>query len=216
MRKFSSDKYKTLYCAYHRIKTRHNSGKDVLCDEWNGNFDAFAEWAIEAGHTKGVMLKKLNENEPYSPTNCCWVSRVEVQKKSPPLTFLKYNGKTRTLGTWAKNLGLSYVVLRQRYDKGMKPEEILRVDALSREAARPSTCGVPVEAYERLANAIIVGAADDYRSLLKINKRYPDREERMRCSTEEKFFHSRMYEVLTSVPAEVIINGLKKEVWNDD
>lgn len=213
MNKLSSDEHKILRNAYYRMMTLHKAGKDVICDKWKGKFDVFVKWAIDAGHTKGVVLKKININEPFSPSNCCWVSREETQKSSPPLVFLEYNGKTRTIGTWAKTLGLSYKVLRQRYDKGMKPEEILKVEPSAMEVKMPPMQIAPVEAYERLANAIVIGAADDYRSVLKINKRYSDREERVRNSKEEKFFYSKMYEVLTTVPPEIIIEGLKKEVW---
>lgn len=68
------------------------------------------------------------------------------------------------------------------------------------------------DAYERLANAIIVNAANDYRVVLKKCKRNPNDE--LICREKEKiekFFHSPWYRVLTTVDGEYLIKKLREE-----
>lgn len=69
------------------------------------------------------------------------------------------------------------------------------------------------EAYENLANAVIVFAAEDYRCVLRHLKKHPERrglqEEKNRLG---KFFHSEWYEMLTDIDGTYLIRKLKEEV----
>jgi hypothetical protein len=70
-----------------------------------------------------------------------------------------------------------------------------------------------MDPYEKLANAIVLLAAKDYRSALKRLKKYPsDREAKAAVLELERFFRSGWYSVLTSVDGEYLIENLRKEV----
>jgi len=67
--------------------------------------------------------------------------------------------------------------------------------------------------YEKLANAIIILAVDDYRRALKVLKEdshdpFAKKEKR----SIEKFFRSEYFGILTKVDPEVLIKKLRKEV----
>ena len=70
-----------------------------------------------------------------------------------------------------------------------------------------------MEQYERLANAIIIQAAKDYRTAQKRLKRNP-RNSLAQAEAEsiERFFRSEWYRCLTEVDGETLIRKLKEEV----
>ena len=69
------------------------------------------------------------------------------------------------------------------------------------------------EPYERLANAIILQAASDYRRDLKKLKKNPQNRDVMNEALQiEKFFRLPWYQVLTTVDGEFLIQKLRKEI----
>lgn len=67
--------------------------------------------------------------------------------------------------------------------------------------------------YERLANAIILQAASDYRRNLKKLKKNPQNRDVMNEALQmEKFFRSPWYQVLTTVDGEFLIQKLREEI----
>ncbi len=65
---------------------------------------------------------------------------------------------------------------------------------------------------ERLANAIIVMAAKDYRTAARGMKRHPENKANMNTLKEvEEFFLSRWFTILTEADGELILSKLKEE-----
>jgi len=70
-----------------------------------------------------------------------------------------------------------------------------------------------VEAYEKLANAVIVIACKDYRKVIKKLSRNPgNRDALVEKKSIERFFRSGWFGVLTSVDPEMLMSRLQKEV----
>lgn len=68
-------------------------------------------------------------------------------------------------------------------------------------------------AYERLANAIIIQAARDYRRTLMRLKKNPKNKEVMdEAMRLEAFFRSEWYEFLTILDGELLIKKLRKSI----
>ena len=70
--------------------------------------------------------------------------------------------------------------------------------------------------YQDLANAVIVTAVNDLRTVLRAYKNKPHREERLQSTEIYEFFHSGMYLLMTTVDPDYLINRVKKEVWGSD
>ncbi len=69
-----------------------------------------------------------------------------------------------------------------------------------------------MDAYEKLANAIILQAVKDYRGALKILKKRPENISAKSTKDEvERFFRSGWYQVLTEVDGEMLIRRLQEE-----
>ena len=70
------------------------------------------------------------------------------------------------------------------------------------------------DAYENLANAIILLAVKDYRLALKLLSKNPHSRSAMVAVNEmERFFRSDWYETLTSVDGEMLIRKLREEAF---
>lgn len=69
-----------------------------------------------------------------------------------------------------------------------------------------------MDAYERLANAIVLSAVRDYRSALKRLARDPrSRIAEQEAKDLERFFRSGWYGILTNVDGEMLISRLREE-----
>lgn len=67
--------------------------------------------------------------------------------------------------------------------------------------------------YENLANAIVLQAAEDYMRALKRYKRDPSNYLALRdVKSNERFFYSDWFSVLTSVDPDYLIKILRKKV----
>jgi len=75
-----------------------------------------------------------------------------------------------------------------------------------------ATKNLAEDPYEKLANAIVLQAVNDYRTILQKIRRNPQNkgavEEALRI---ERFFRSEWYQTLTSVDGEYLINRLRRE-----
>lgn len=70
------------------------------------------------------------------------------------------------------------------------------------------------DAYENIANAIILLAVKDYRQALKLLSKNPHSRSAMAAVNEmERFFRSDWYETLTSVDGEMLIRKLREETF---
>ena len=71
--------------------------------------------------------------------------------------------------------------------------------------------------YDKLADAIVLQAVKDYRSLLRKWKKNINNREIMReLSKIEKFFRSEWYLLLTNVDPEFLIEKLRKEIGQSE
>ena len=67
--------------------------------------------------------------------------------------------------------------------------------------------------YEKLANAVIAQAAEDYRAALKKIKAHPKNKDVINEALRiERFFRSGWYQTLTSVDGERLIRRLQAEI----
>lgn len=70
-----------------------------------------------------------------------------------------------------------------------------------------------MDPYEKLANAIIVQAAKDYRAAARKLKRNPRNHlAKAEADSIERFFRSGWYKCLTEVDGKMLIRKLKEEV----
>ncbi len=57
---------------------KYYGGRGItVCKEWQDNFISFYNWAVKAGHKKGLEIDRRNNDGNYCPENCRFVTRIE-------------------------------------------------------------------------------------------------------------------------------------------
>jgi len=57
----------------------------TVCDEWLNNKDAFIKWAKESGFKPELTLDRIDNDGPYAPWNCRWVTpKKQAQNRHIP------------------------------------------------------------------------------------------------------------------------------------
>lgn len=97
------------------------AGRSItVCEEWRKSYKPFEAWALVNGWQPGLQLDRVDNDGPYSPENCRFVTRSQnmcnrhntiLAAGIPLMTW--YNAyKTKM-----NELGLSYKLVRYRFTK---------------------------------------------------------------------------------------------------
>lgn len=97
-----------------------------VCDEWNrrNGYRCFEAWALANGYKPGLTLDRIDNNGPYSPENCRWVSLFVQANNKRTTTRVIFNGVEYTLKQLAQATGVPYRRLKSRICvQGWSPEK---------------------------------------------------------------------------------------------
>jgi hypothetical protein len=108
---------------------KHYGGRGIkIADPWLGDITAFVEWALQNASKPGLQLDRIDNDGPYSPENCRWVTSEENQNNRSTTVHLTIFGETKPLQYWAKDprCNTTAANLHQRITKlGWEPETAL-------------------------------------------------------------------------------------------
>ena len=96
----------------------------AVCDEWK-DFENFYEWAMSSGYADNLSIDRIDNSKGYSPDNCHWATPQEQTDNRQCSRYVSHNGKTQTIKAWAKETGIPYQTLLNRFDKGWSVEVAL-------------------------------------------------------------------------------------------
>lgn len=85
-----------------------------VCDEWEGSFKCFYEWAITNGYKRNLTIDRIDVNGNYQPTNCRWVGIETQENNRTDNIYITINGETRTLSEWCRTNGINVSTALQR------------------------------------------------------------------------------------------------------
>lgn len=85
-----------------------------ICDEWLENIDAFREWAINNGYNDSLSIDRIDNDGDYCPENCRWISMSDQSVNNSKNIYIEYDGKSKTISQWAKDLGMKNSTLHNR------------------------------------------------------------------------------------------------------
>lgn len=118
------------YTGYHLY-----GGRGITVDpEWSASFVAFVR-DVGLPPTPKHTLDRVDNSKGYERGNIRWATPEEQAHNRRTNKLVTHNGVTQPLAKWAKELGLSYTMLRHRIEHGVTPPELF--DPEHRPPKRP-------------------------------------------------------------------------------
>lgn len=82
-----------------------------VCERWK----IFTHFLEDMGERpKGKSLDRINNELGYFPENCRWATRSEQARNRRDTHLISYNGETKSITSWAEDLGMNRLTLRER------------------------------------------------------------------------------------------------------
>ena len=125
-----------LYSMWHSMKSRCNYdtkgseryyGRGIkVCSEWEHDFIAFHNWAVNNGYKDNLSIDRIDNNKGYSPDNCRWVD-LDIQNNNRSTNkYLEIEGEEKTIAEWAKITGIKYETIRSRLARGITGKALIK------------------------------------------------------------------------------------------
>lgn len=86
-------------CHEEWHQSYHNYGGRgiTVCDEWRNDFGKFYRWSIANGFSPELQLDRIDNDGPYAPWNCRWVTRKENIRNTRVNKIVQINGESLCL-----------------------------------------------------------------------------------------------------------------------
>lgn len=110
-------------CPSHKHYENYGGRGIVVCDRWH-QFSLFAK-DMSPGYRHGLHLDRVDNNGPYAPDNCHWVTPAENQRNKRTNHVITWRGRTLVATDWAVLLGLKPNTLIYRLRRGWTVERAL-------------------------------------------------------------------------------------------
>lgn len=118
-----------LYKTWMNIRQRCNNPKAenakyyyskgiAVCKEWDDDFDSFYSWAINNGYKDGLTIDRIDNERGYSPDNCRWITSKKQCNNRTNNVIIQFNNEKHTLSEWSEILGIKYMTLYSRIERG--------------------------------------------------------------------------------------------------
>lgn len=130
---FNNHSHHRIYMIWFDMKRRcyqpqnkrysHYGGRGIkVCGEWLHNFQAFFDWSLAHGYQDNLTIDRVDRDGDYCPDNCRWADSITQANNKSNNHYITYQGETKTMMEWSRNLGMNYSTLRQRINSGWDVE----------------------------------------------------------------------------------------------
>lgn len=101
-------------------------GKGVsVCDEWNSDFRAFRDWALNNGYNDSLSLDRRDVEGNYEPCNCRWATSIEQARNTTANRKISIDGDTRLLCEWLEISPVTAATYYRRKRLGLNDKDAL-------------------------------------------------------------------------------------------
>ena len=76
-----------------------------ICDEWLNDKHKFTEWALNHGFKIGLTIDRIDNDGPYAPWNCRFVTDAEQAINRRSNRIITLDGVSKTLREWQSLIG---------------------------------------------------------------------------------------------------------------
>jgi hypothetical protein len=115
------------FCSY--------GGRGItVCDEWNGNFKTFANFAVKNGWNKNLSIERKDVNGNYEPSNVTFITMAEQARNRTSCVYVTLNGTKKCVAEWCENTTkLNAKTVYARFKRGIREPTTLLYDGDLRE-----------------------------------------------------------------------------------
>lgn len=118
----------------HEAYARYGGRGIVVCERWQSLENFVAD--NEAAGLPGLTLDRRDNDGPYSPENCRWVSRKEQTRNRSVNRLVEFRGRTQCVSAWAEEWGLATTTLLGRLHTGWSVEAAITTPPTPRHLLR--------------------------------------------------------------------------------
>lgn len=95
----------------------------IVCDKWK-TFESF--WSdMKYGYADHLTIDRIDNTKGYSKENCRWATPSEQNANKSTNRLITFNGDTKPLVIWSKELGFKYEKVRKRLNRGWSFERAI-------------------------------------------------------------------------------------------
>ena len=108
------------------VDYKNYGGRGITIQKEWLDFKNFYEWAKNNGYKEGLTIERIDVNGNYEENNCTWIENALQSKNKTNSHYLTYNGKTKIIEDWAKEMNLKHgAAITSRLKLGWTIEEAL-------------------------------------------------------------------------------------------
>lgn len=110
--------YDPKHHKYHRY-----GGRGIrVCDRWI----CFRLFFEDMGkRPSGKTLNRIDNDGNYEPSNCEWATPLEQANNTSSCAVITFEGKTKSISAWAREMGITREALRNRLIRGWSIEDAI-------------------------------------------------------------------------------------------
>lgn len=102
-----------------------------VCEEWAKSFEAFRDWAVEAGYDDKLTgreqsIDRIDVNGDYCPENCRWITMAKQARNRSDTLYVEVDGEKISAREFASENQIEYTFAFRRIKKGDTAEVIIR------------------------------------------------------------------------------------------
>lgn len=92
---------------------RYGGAGVTVCERWKASFEAFL---YDMGECPGpeFSIERRDSRKGYFKNNCKWATVLEQSNNKRNNVVVEYQGQSKTVAQWCRDLRLNYHLVRQR------------------------------------------------------------------------------------------------------
>lgn len=116
------------YGVYDHSYKRYGGRGISICKEWLEDCRAFVDWATANGYKKGLQIDRIDNDGPYAPWNCRFVSHRENSNNRSTTKYVAFNGQSMPFQYAIEKSGtkMQSGTIWMRMKKGMTFEDAIK------------------------------------------------------------------------------------------
>ena len=93
-----------------------------VCKEWRDSFETFRDWALANGYQDNLTIDRIDNDGPYSPENCRWLTRGDQNSNKSNNRRITIGEENHTVTEWAELMGIPRNTIYTRLKRGWAEE----------------------------------------------------------------------------------------------